>query len=58
MKKTFDCVEMKRKGAELVYQETKDMTVEEELAYWKKHSDVLRREIERAKKRKIQEVAQ
>lgn len=32
--KTFDCVEMKRKGAERVMERTKGMTREEELKYW------------------------
>ena len=32
--KTFDCVEMKRKGAECVMERTKGMTREEELKYW------------------------
>jgi len=33
-RKDFDCVEMKRKGAEKIYEEIKDMTRAEELAYW------------------------
>jgi len=32
--KSFDCVEMMDRGALRIYEETKDMTVEEELAYW------------------------
>ena len=36
MKKRFDCVEMKRRGAERIYNAVKDMTVEEELAYWQR----------------------
>lgn len=38
MKKTekeFDCVAMKRAGAARVYETTKDMTPEEELAFWR-----------------------
>ena len=35
-KKKFDCVAMKRKGAAYVYELTKGMTREEELAFWKK----------------------
>ncbi len=34
MKKTFDCVEMKRKAQEIIYEEIKNMTIEEELKYW------------------------
>lgn len=32
--KTFDCVEMKRRGAEKVRHATQGMTREEELAFW------------------------
>lgn len=35
-KKTFDCVEMKRRGAEAVRRATRGMTVEEELTYWQR----------------------
>ena len=42
-KKKFDCVEMKRKGAERVMERTKGMTREEELAYWKKGTEELRK---------------
>ena len=35
-KKTFDCVEMKRRGAEAVRRATQGMTREEELAYWQR----------------------
>lgn len=35
MKKTkFDCVEMKRRGAEAVEQKTENMTKEEEHKFW------------------------
>ena len=34
--KTFDCVEMMHRGALRIHEEVKDMTVEEELAYWRK----------------------
>ena len=40
-KKTFDCVEMKRKGAEEVLRTTAGMTVEEELAYWRRGTEEL-----------------
>ena len=33
--KTFDCVEMMHEGALRIYEETKGMTMEEELAYWR-----------------------
>ena len=35
MKKTkFDCVEMKRRGAEAVKEKTENMTIEEEYKFW------------------------
>ena len=33
-KKGFDALEMKRKAQERIYEVIKDMTMEEELAYW------------------------
>jgi hypothetical protein len=33
-KKSFDCVEMKRRIQEKIYEETKDMTPEELVAYF------------------------
>jgi len=41
MKKTFDCVEMKHIGGQQVYERVKNMTREEELAYWKARTDEL-----------------
>ncbi len=32
----FDCVEMMHRGALRIYEETKGMSVEEELAYWQR----------------------
>ena len=48
--KTFDCVEMKRKGAERVYQLVKDMTPEEEIEFWRRGTEKLRKEIEERKR--------
>ena len=36
--KKFDCVEMKRRGAEKIYADTKDMTPREKLAYWQQRT--------------------
>ena len=41
--KTFDCVEMKRKGAERVMKRTEGMTLEEELKYWQEGTANLRK---------------
>lgn len=45
--KTFDCVEMKRRGSQRIYEATKDMTPEQELAYWQERSRQFRVEQER-----------
>jgi hypothetical protein len=39
MKKDFDCVEMKRRAALAIYEETKDLTREEEIAYWRRKNE-------------------
>ena len=51
MKKTFDCVEMKHLGSLQIYEEIKGMTIDEQVAYWKKKSDAFKREMLAAKKR-------
>ena len=40
--KTFDAVDMKRRGAERIYDETKGMTIEQELEYWRQRDEELR----------------
>ena len=40
--KTFDCVEMKRRGAELVRQKLQGMTDQEQLAYWQRRAEEMR----------------
>lgn len=47
--KTFDCVEMKRRGGERVRQATADMTPEQELAFWQERSRQLRQRQQGAK---------
>ncbi len=42
-KKSFDCVEMMHEGALRIYEETKDMTKEEELAYWELKNEEARK---------------
>ncbi len=41
-KKEFDCVEMMHQGAEKVLEEIKDMTLEQEVEYWKRRTEELR----------------
>jgi hypothetical protein len=45
--KTFDCVEMKRHGSQRIYEATKDMTFEQEVAYWRERSRQFREEQDR-----------
>jgi len=45
--KTFDCVEMKRRGAEWVQKRLASMTPEQELEYWRQQTEELRREQQR-----------
>jgi hypothetical protein len=40
--KDFDCVEMKRLGAEVLYDKLKAMTPEDQLAFWEKSTEKLR----------------
>ncbi len=40
--KKFDCIEMKRKSQELIYNKIKKMTPAEELEFWQKGTDSLR----------------
>jgi hypothetical protein len=49
--KTFDCVEMKRQGAMRIYEATKNMTFEQEVAYWRERSRKFREEQEQIKAR-------
>ena len=46
-KKSFDCVEMKHKGAEKVQATIRGMTREQELAFWAEGTQKMREEKER-----------
>lgn len=37
--KEFDCVAFQHRAAEKIYEETKGMTIPEELAYWQRYTD-------------------
>lgn len=50
--KTFDCVDMKHQGAELVRKVIENASVQEELHYWRKGTKELRRLQEEIKKQK------
>jgi hypothetical protein len=45
--KTFDCVEMKREAALRVHERLKDMTVEQQIEYWRQRSEEFQGEQER-----------
>jgi len=45
-KKKFDCVEMKRRGAEIVQRKIARMSPEEEVEFWQKHTEALRKKQE------------
>ena len=40
-KKTFDCVEMKRRGAERIYNQIANMTLKEQLTFWQERTELL-----------------
>ena len=41
--KTFDCVEMKRRGAELVRRQLEGKSLEQQLKYWQKGTEDLKK---------------
>jgi len=41
--KTLDCVEMKRQASLRIYQETKDLSVQEKVVYWREKSEAMMR---------------
>lgn len=49
-KKKFDCVEMMHKGAEYVREQTKGMSREQELEYWRQRTEELLARKERLQK--------
>jgi len=51
MKKTFDCVEMKRQGQARIQQETRGMTPQQLLDYWTKANNELLEHQRKAKER-------
>lgn len=51
-KKDFDCVEMKRRGAEHVMALTEGMTREQELAFWAERTRRLQERAEAARRKR------
>ena len=54
MKKKFDCIAMKRACQEQIYARTKDMTRDEEIAFFRSGSEEFERQIEAAKKKRAE----
>ncbi|MBZ0198684.1 MAG: hypothetical protein K8H86_02370 [Ignavibacteriaceae bacterium] len=52
MDKEFDCVEMKRKGAESLQNILAGLSIEEELLFWQERNKALKAEQKRLIKRK------
>jgi len=50
--KTFDCVEMKRRGARILQEKLAGMTPKQQLAFWQERSKELRRHQEVARKKR------
>ncbi len=46
MKKTFDCVEMKRKTQEEIYEETRDLSPEKQIEYFRRAGERFWNEIQ------------
>ena len=53
--KSFDCGEMTDRGALRIYEETRDMTVEEELAYWRERQVEALKTLEQSPENRAQE---
>ena len=46
--KTFDCVEMKRRGAARIHEQLKNLTIQQKIDYWHRRSQAFRSEQEQA----------
>ena len=51
--KTFDCVRMKRQGAEQVMKRLEGKTVQEQLEYWRKGTEELKKRQQALKERRV-----
>lgn len=50
--KTFDCVQMKRRGAEWVRRQLEGKSLEQQLEYWRKGTEDLKKLQEQAREKK------
>ena len=46
MKQKFDCIAVKRQAAAAIYEKTKEMSEEEEIAYWRERTRLMREELQ------------
>lgn len=52
--KVFDCVEMKRQGADLVQKQTDGKNIDEQLLYWKNGTEQLKKKQVQLKEKHLQ----
>jgi hypothetical protein len=52
MNKEFDCIEMKRKGAEKLHKKLAGLTLQEELKFWQERTKELKKEQESLRKQR------
>ena len=52
MKKKFDCVELQHRAGEEIREITRNMTVEEEAAYWRKRTKALRDKVKTLRRKR------
>ena len=50
-KKTFNCVEMKRRGAEIIHNQIATLTPKEQLIFWQKRNELLKKRQKKIKRR-------
>lgn len=48
-KKAFDCIELQDRAAERIYEQIKDMTIDEQIAFWEERAQALRARREAAR---------
>ena len=50
-KKTFNCVEMKRRGAKIIHNQIATLTPKEQLIFWQKRNELLKKRQKKIKRR-------
>ena len=53
--KVPDCVAMKRRGAQKIYEQTKDMSIQQQLEFWDERTRKLRSQQEELRKKRTQQ---